>query len=296
MSNIERYFDRLMNEYYRVLTNGWTDSIKTAARQAIGTLVNLNDTQRADVALLKEIEKNIKFTMGEDFASAVDARVKTFCELTYNLASQEPQFKRVLNIRNINLDTDMYDRNNINQIRTQQIFWLKNHYGDAVSEKLQEILDTSIKNNWSKTELAEELRVHFAEATKQSVPYFEGLAEHTSLRIREFGRLNNYKKCGATHYEIVAVMDDRTSDICRALNGKRFPLQKALETMDAMFKVHENKDYETAKEDLKGLAPFVKESDIETIDGVKVINPEVKHTPFPPFHWRCRTRTVMVYE
>jgi hypothetical protein len=89
-------------------------------------------------------------------------------------------------------------------------------------------------------------------------------------------------------------MDDRTSDICRALNGQIFPLTPALECMNEMFNTSDCDDYEEAKAKLKKLAPFINENQIEYNDDNFPVGIYGNHTPFPPFHWRCRTRTIMI--
>ena len=290
MSRLERYFDRLMHQYYMVLVNAWTDSVKDAAKFAIKELVALNDNQRADETYLKDLEYNLRQKLGEDFANALDQKVKSFCELSYKVAVQEPQFSG-----NKDLRFTPADMRNIELIKKQQIFWLKHHYDGTVSEKLQDILTKSIENKWSRLELADELQTCFKDVIKASYSYFEGLAEHTSLRVREFGRLTNYQKLGAKYYQIVAVIDERTSDVCLALDGQVFPLKPAIKCMNAMFDVSEMNNYETAKKRLKELAPFASEKDVvydETTGEPIGINGH--HTPFPPFHWRCRTRTIML--
>jgi SPP1 gp7 family putative phage head morphogenesis protein len=181
-------------------------------------------------------------------------------------------------------------------IKKQQVFWLKSYYDSNVSNKLSEILTKSIENKWTKVELSQELKTHFGGLVKQSMPYFEGLAEHTSLRVREFARLTNYQKCGATRYQIVAVMDERTSDICRALDGKIFPLKPAIDKMNDLFAVAELTDFKEAKNRLKEIAPFVNDKNVEYNEQNQPIGISGEHTPFPPFHWRCRTRTVMLFD
>ena len=284
MSKIERYFDRLMNEYYSVLINAWDESVKSAAREAIKELVKLDDDQRADEKFLKDLEYNIKQRLSVDFANKLDSKVKVFAEISYKIAAQEDQFK------NVKISFGPADSKNIDLIKQQQVFWLKEHYGGSTSEKLQAILQTSIGENWNTIKLAEKLKGNFGEMVKQSDVYFQGLAEHTGLRVREFGRLNNYKRLGVTHYKIIAVIDERTSEICRYLNGKIFPVTPALQKMDAMFEVHDDETVNETKDRLKRLAPFVKDKDIPALSSGEM---ELESL-FPPFHWRCRSRTVMV--
>ncbi len=278
----------MMDNYYALLINAWSDSAKESARFAIKELANLSSTQRADEQFLKGLEYVIRQKMGDEFAFALDEKVKSFMELSYRLSSEEPQFK------GIKINFNPIDVRNIEMVKKQQVFWLQNHYDSAVSSRLQDILSQSLENKWTKTELATQLQTHFSDVVKAGKPYFEGLAEHTGLRVREFGRLTNYKKVGAEYYQIVAVIDDRTSDICLALDGKIFPLEPALSAMEAMFEVSEYKDFDQAKEQLKKIAPFVKEEQIEYDSDGNPSGVNGNHTPFPPFHWRCRTRTVMV--
>jgi hypothetical protein len=45
--------------------------------------------------------------------------------------------------------------------------------------------------------LADTLKDQFNDLANRSFHYWQGLAEHTALRIREFGRLQGYKKAKA---------------------------------------------------------------------------------------------------
>lgn len=288
MSKLENYFDKLMDDYYMVLVNAWDEKVKESARYAITELAKLGKGQRADRQFLEGLDYMIRAKLGTEFSVLLDEPVKNFCNLAYRISSEESQFV------NFKISFSPQDQKNIDLVKRQQVFWLRSHYDSSVSQRMQDVLIQSIENDTTTEELAEILQDEFKAVLKGSRAYFEGLAEHTGLRIREFGRLKNYEKIGATHYKIVAVMDERTSDICRALNGKIFPLKPALDSMDAMFQVNENMSFDEAKEELKRIAPFVKENQIEYDISGKPIGINGSHTPFPPFHWRCRTRTVAV--
>jgi len=286
---IEKYFDKLLYEYQMALINTWDDSVKKSLQFAIKSLVNIKDEQRQDENYVKSIEYLIREKLGNDFATAVDSKTRVFTEISYKLSSEESQFKGT------RISFGPIDARNIELCKAQQVFWLKNHYSGAISDRLQEILQNSVDQKMSSKELGRELRAEFGDMIKQGASYFEGLAEHTGLRVREFGRLTNYKKLGATHYQIVAIIDDRTSDICRALDGKVFPLEPALKSMKAMFTVNDG-DYtpDEAKERLKEIAPFIKDSQVDYDATGKPIGIMGNHIGFPPFHWRCRTRTIML--
>jgi hypothetical protein len=122
--------------------------------------------------------------------------------------------------------------------------------------------------------------------------YWQGLAEHTALRIREFGRLQGYKKANARYYKLVVILDDRTSDICRALaaQDKLYPLNDALEVMDNLMALDtKSNSLDDAQEYIKALAPWIKDDQIEYDSEMNPVGVSGAHTPFPPFHWKCRT-------
>ena len=127
--------------------------------------------------------------------------------------------------------------------------------------------------------------------------YWQGLAEHTALRIREFGRLQGYKKAKARYYKLVVILDDRTSDICRALaaQDKVYPLNDALEVMDNLMALDtKSNSLDEARDYIKALAPWIKDDQIEYDSEMNPVGVSGAHTPFPPFHWKCRTVTIIM--
>jgi len=52
---------------------------------------------------------------------------------------------------------------------------------------------------------------------------------------------------------------------------------------------------EEARARLKAIAPWINEKQIVRDEYGQPIDVEGNHTPFPPFHWRCRTQTEMVF-
>lgn len=104
------------------------------------------------------------------------------------------------------------------------------------------------------------------------------------LRVRNFSRIERFEAVGITKLEIVAIEDDRTSEICRAMNGKEIEVRKAMEfvnefTSDDPSRDGFWKDYSNDKVgDLfweKGDVAFGKLGN-----------------KLPPYHVRCRTTIV----
>jgi hypothetical protein len=95
----------------------------------------------------------------------------------------------------------------------------------------------------------------------------------------------------------VVILDDRTSDICRALaaQDKIYPLNDALEVMDNLMALDtKSNNLDDARDYIKALAPWIKDDQIEYDSEMNPVGVSGVHTPFPPFHWKCRTRTVVI--
>ena len=286
---MNKHFEKLMDDYYKVLINTWSESVKESARFAIRELTKLGPEQRANDTFLKDLEYDIRIKMGEDFANNLYGKVRKFVEFGYTESAREPQFGNA-DLRSA-ISFTPSDTRNIEMLKKQQLFWLKNHYDAETSEKLKTVLAMYFEERWTNKQLAENLQTHFKDTIKSGESYFAGLAEHTGLRIREYGSLANYKRLGFRRYKIVAVMDDRTSDICRALNGKIFDVENAFNQMEEILSA-DYKNYQAAKEFLKEKCPFINKEQVHFNSKEQPDNIEGYYFPLPPFHWRCRTETI----
>lgn len=136
---------------------------------------------------------------------------------------------------------------------------------------------------------------------------------------RSYAQLSSYAEAGIARYLIEAVLDERTTEICRYLHGKVFEVGDALRRFDAL-------DRLDAPEDVKQAQPWVREAtDAATghrvlyVDRGGVRTPIVEVTrsgfgarddrgdhgrsvsnrelmdlgvSFPPYHGLCRTTTL----
>ncbi len=49
-----------------------------------------------------------------------------------------------------------------------------------------------------------------------------------------------------------------------------------------------------ARDYIKAMAPWIEDDQIEYDSEMNLAGVSGAHTPFPPFHWKCRTTTVML--
>lgn len=289
------YYDRLMLDYYRVLNNAWKAEIRDSARLAIQMLSDLPRSERLNNRTIDQLMAIINQNLGADFSAAVAQETKAYVERSLRLGIQDVQ-REVKGRVSIGL-WGIADQHLASTIQAQNLFWIGKHFGADIQKDFTTTLQNALSQGFTKDQLADTLKQQFSDLGQQSQYYWQGLAEHTALRIREFGRLSGYEKAGARYYRLVNPMDDRTSEICRALVGanKLYPLDTALEVRDNLMAIDMEKEgLESARDQIKALAPWVKESQIVRDSQGNPTGVQGAHTPFPPFHWKCRTTTEIV--
>jgi SPP1 gp7 family putative phage head morphogenesis protein len=129
--------------------------------------------------------------------------------------------------------------------------------------------------------------------------YFKTYTVNALNNARTYAQLATFNESGVKYFEIVAVLDGRTTNICRSLHGKRFPVQPALQNMEAFFQAD-------SIDKIKELSPMVYGDSTEgfTIgygegatpldisDSNAMIRANVMS---PPFHFNCRSHLAPVY-
>lgn len=284
-----------MYDYYRVLNNAWKRELKQSAYLAISTMADMPDAERLDTYRVNQLMSIINQNLGADFAAAVSAPTKAFIERSLRLGNQDVQqeVKGRISIGIYGLE----DQSLATSLQQQNLFWIGQHFGTDIQADFTQSLHQALDQGFTRDQLADLLKTQFQDLGQKSQAYWQGLAEHTALRIREFGRLSGYEKAGAQYYRLVNPMDDRTSEICRVLVGqnKLYPLDTALEVRDNLMAIDvQAEGLETAREHIKALAPWVKDSQIVRDPDGNPTGVQGAHTPFPPFHWKCRTVTEIV--
>jgi len=286
------YYDKLMLEYYRVLNNAWKTEVRDAARLAIQMLSDMPKSEKLSKTQIDKMMDIINTQLGDDFAAQVNEPTKAYIDRCVRLGLRDTQVQAPTRI-SIGL-WGIEDQHLSSTIQKQQIFWLGNHFEADIRQNFTDVLTQAIEQGYTKEMLTETLKQQFSDITDKSQAYWQGLAEHTALRIREFGRLQGYRKAQAKYYKLVVILDDRTSDICRALaaQDKVYPLYDAVEVMDNLMELDTKSNcLDDAREYIKALAPWVKNEQIVYNNQDEPIGVSGAHTPFPPFHWKCRTTT-----
>lgn len=287
-------YDRLMLQYYRVLNNAWKAELKDAATRAIKMLSGMSAAEKLSKTHVDTLMDVISSQLGDDFAAAVNQPTKAYMERCLSLGLKDAKAMARTSIGLWGIE----DQRLATTLQQQQTFWVGNHFETDVRQKFTDTLTNAMQQGYTSKMLAAELEKQFTDLDQKSPGYWLGLAEHTALRVREFGRLQGYKKAKAQYYRLVVILDDRTSDICRALaaQDKTYPLTTALDVMENLQNLDTRGSLDEARDYIQALAPWVKDDQIVRNEDDEPIGVSGAHTPFPPFHWRCRTTTEIVYD
>ncbi len=281
-----------MFEYYRVLNNSWKKEIKDSAKQAIQMLSDIPKSERLNKRHIDDIMQVINSNLSEDFSSLVRQDTKAFIQRNLMLGLNDVE-KQVPHNTSIGL-YGIKERKLETLITKQNLFWIGNKYGTDIETGFKQTLKEAVSSGYTREMLTDKLIEQFQHLGEKSQHYWQGLAEHTALRVREFGRLEGYNKAGAKGYRLVVILDGRTSEICRALaaQNKVYPLNEAIDTMQELMNIDTQKhSLESVREMTKEMAPWVSDKQIVRNSNGAPIGVSGNHTPFPPFHWKCRTTT-----
>jgi len=175
------------------------------------------------------------------------------------------------------------DTKAVSWLQKDCVYWIGNHYETDVRDRLLSAAEEIVSSGVSRSDAAKMLEESFGDQFTRSQVYWDGLANHVVTRGREFGSVSGYDAGGIKKYQILAHIDQRTSDICRQMNGRIIEVAKAVELRDSLMAAEK-------PEDVKDIAPWVKS---KSVKGKKTKDLPVGLS-LPPYHFKCRTTTIAV--
>lgn len=129
--------------------------------------------------------------------------------------------------------------------------------------------------------LASQLNKYLAGEIKRVV---DVSANIVGTRVASYGMLNEAKVQGYTRYRIDAVLDDRTTDICREMDGRIFDVPTAFEKTKSVLGTSDvNAQIEQA--------PFLQIGEIKNKSSASL---QERGFDVPPFHFLCRSVVTLV--
>lgn len=114
-------------------------------------------------------------------------------------------------------------------------------------------------------------------------------ANVVGTRTAAFGMYHEARVRGVAQYRIDAIIDTRTTEICKAMNGRVFEVEAAYtRTQQALLTTDPSQQ--------KKVAPFPPSSDpeIETLKNLSAADLQARGFDTPPFHFLCRSVVTLV--
>jgi SPP1 gp7 family putative phage head morphogenesis protein len=206
----------------------------------------------------------------------------------------------------------------VRQIARQQGWWVRDEWGvrsDRLTRDGAKIVRRGLADGLGRDEIGRDLRRALPDMwQKYGQSYARLNAGMSTARARSFSEVASYQEAGIESYEIVSVIDERTTDICRALDGQIISTNRAAALLQQQMSLAQ-------PEDIRDVAPLCREVDrdgkryVETAHGAEIA--EVTRSGYgvkddrgqnsyarmgdqladvsvgmPPYHFNCRTMTV----
>ncbi|OCR98839.1 hypothetical protein A9K75_09670, partial [Campylobacter fetus subsp. testudinum] len=166
------------------------------------------------------------------------------------------------------------------EVMRKNFYWVKNDYNQKISNDLKAITEQVFAGNIARAEMAEALKEKFKGVLSANTSYFEGVSDHIISQAQNIARVNQSSKYGVKHYKVVARIDEKTSDICRSMNGRIIPASH-IELQSSNIQNAKNVNEKKAASAWRS-EPFYG----------KILP---ANFGLPPYHFRCRTELVPVW-
>lgn len=178
------------------------------------------------------------------------------------------------------------DRDALAGLYNSGIYWVGNHYGEALDQGalLETVRETMIEQGLGRAEGGRRLAATIGKQIQRSDAYWRGMAATVATRARSFGAVQTMVDTGCTRYEYVNPDDERTSDVCRELNGTLFYVKGAVQLRDQLLKAD-------SPEAWKAISRWPKHAELLDDDGNRKKPGELQAMgiAWPPLHFHCRS-------
>lgn len=262
---------KLTAKLERLLQETWTEQQEKAIEAALATLENADEKFTSEdlevlLATLEEhLGRRLSELLGEDVA-------------TIQRTAYEVSFKDL----NMKLEFGTKDARVLRWLEQDALYWIETYYERELRDQLLTVMKDVVVSGESRMHAGKRLQAELGRTVKKTTAYWEGLANHITTRTREFANVSGYVQAKIEYFEVRAVLDNRTSDICRYMHGRIFKVSDARTQREKIMRAE-------TPEEIKRVAPWVRAEKIQRWPTLKLVEEGVI---LPPYHWQCRTATV----
>lgn len=275
----DKGYKKLLSKLTSLHLNSFDKKVNEAVKKCIKYLTSVGGDS-FNSSHLKYVQTLFKTSIGVELPELLESDVLALNSQIYRFGIGE-----VGKSVKLKLAFDVADEEAAAVLGQQNLFWVQDYYGSQLSGEIDRVLKPYFTSDKTIGDVIDDFKKSFQKLTDKGSDYFEGLAEHTTNRTRELGKITGYEKAGVEKYEIRAVIDDRTSDVCLEMDGQIFEVSSGVEFRDTILSLDD-------PEQIKAVAPWRTGSEISGLSTAD-LPPGME---LPPYHWRCRTVTVAYFE
>ena len=164
----------------------------------------------------------------------------------------------------------------------KSFYWMGKEYNENLQSRLKDKIEGVFKGEIELDEIGAELKREFGSIISADESYFKGVSDHIALQARNVATVTQGAKYGVKYYKILAIMDTRTTQICRSMHGRIIPAAH----LEAQAERILNANSLASK---KAAAAWKSDAYLGKSDKMD------SNFGLPPYHFRCRTEAVPVW-
>jgi SPP1 gp7 family putative phage head morphogenesis protein len=267
--------EKLEKQLQKVLGRQWNEQTRKAVETAVEQLRQLGEPvtkEKIDMVL-----KTLEYHLGPGMAASVAERLAVIIIAAYVHGRKE-----FLPEVSMEVSLNLVDEQAIEMLNRHTVFWIGNYYTEQLGQMIAgKVKELAIEQGLGREDVGQALKALLGKHFNRSDTYWRGLAANTITRARNLGVIEGMVEAEITEYEVVAVMDERTSAICREMNGRIIKVEQAVKLREALLNAK-------SPEDVKTIAPWLK---LEDIRGKPTKDLSIGMAA-PPYHFHCRSTIV----
>ena len=169
---------------------------------------------------------------------------------------------------------DQFVHTNVKIIRRYADTYFDSH---VVADILEQVNSTDTVLTQAETKAAVLLKIQ--EALSPANPYWSLLSGQAAVRTHNYGILKTAKNLGISGYRLVAVIDSKTTRLCRSLHGREFWVSDGIARYESIIGIEPSS--------IASAHPWINsEMDVTNMSNQELISGGIL---VPPFHAYCRT-------
>jgi SPP1 gp7 family putative phage head morphogenesis protein len=278
----------IVNRYKTVLTSTWNKESRAALIRAINEVGSLGGAvTQAELTL---IDRNLEAALGSRIADLESAKIVQVDR--GNWLNTRGAVEAELGVT---LGWLLRDQASLDILAQNSFFWIGNHYERFVQDRIQGRLREYFEGGLNRNDLMLRMRHDFEREFARSDSYWDLLADHTATKVREMSRLSHYEQAGVEVIRVRAQLDDKTTEICRSLHGQVIDVKDLRRQMDKQLRAAQSRSPEKVKDAWPWWSDKQTNQRLNSQADVAA-NIKRSNIGMPPYHARCRTRTVAEFK